>query len=98
MSELVKLIEGLGSAVDEMRKSNDRAIEEMQKGNDARAREFEAKADRANTEISELQKDSSHGHIILPFFTENRPRFFHMVLFAQSAENNLFLAIKTRQT
>jgi HK97 family phage major capsid protein len=56
MSELVKLIEGLGSAVDDMRKAQDRSADEMKKGNEALAREFAEKADRANTDIDGLIK------------------------------------------
>lgn len=56
MSELVKLIEGLGSAVEEMRKSQDRSAEELKKGNEALARELAEKADRANSDIGDLLK------------------------------------------
>lgn len=56
MSELVKLIEGLGSAVDDMRKAQDRSAEELKKGNEALAREFAEKADRANSDIDGLIK------------------------------------------
>jgi hypothetical protein len=56
MSELVKLIEGLGSAVDDMRKAQDRSAEELKKGNETLAKEFAEKADRANTDIDGLIK------------------------------------------
>lgn len=56
MSELVKVIEGLGSAVDEMRKAQDRSVEELKKGNESLAREFAEKASRANEDIDSLMK------------------------------------------
>lgn len=56
MSELVKVIEGLGSAVEDMRKAQDRSVEELKKGNEALAREFAEKANRANEDIDGLMK------------------------------------------
>jgi HK97 family phage major capsid protein len=56
MSELVNLIEGLGKAVEDMRKSSEQSAEELKKGNESLARELAEKADRANTDIDGLMK------------------------------------------
>lgn len=56
MSELIKVIEGLGSAVEDMRKAQDRSVEELKKGNESLARELSEKADRANQDIESLMK------------------------------------------
>jgi HK97 family phage major capsid protein len=49
-------IDEFGSAVEAMRKANDKSLEELKSGNDARAKELEIQADRANKKVDEALK------------------------------------------
>lgn len=56
MSELIKAIEGIGTAFEEFKKTNDARVEEERKGNDARARELDVKLSRIEADITEDTK------------------------------------------
>lgn len=55
-NELLSAIEGINSAFEEFKKTNDERLEEQSKGNEARARELSEKLEKIDAEITEHQK------------------------------------------
>lgn len=56
MSEIIKAIEGIGTAFEEFKKTNDQRIDEERKGNEARARELASTLQRIESDLQDETK------------------------------------------